>query len=130
MLAAVGCSKSPKGDARPTATASVSASPSASAAIPADVVKAICTSQFGGELASIEVYRRADGSVQTLELRPDITKVSHPPSQFFDLSGAVTATIPEFPVEPGSDEAKKWSDVRAGAVGDAKVAESIGCKGR
>ncbi|MCC6998083.1 MAG: hypothetical protein IT370_25945 [Deltaproteobacteria bacterium] len=133
-LAPAGCARKPRQQASPSPTASrppeppsppPSAPPRGETA--PGVYLAICRGQFGGDFASVQVYRSPAGDVQVLELRPDITKVSHPPTIFYDRDGAEVGVIPERPVVPGSAEALELAAIRTRAVGDATLAETVSC---
>ncbi|MFO0744464.1 MAG: hypothetical protein U1F43_02175 [Myxococcota bacterium] len=91
------------------------------------VVDAICGSRFGGDFASVIVYRADEGEVSGYELRPDLTRVSHPPSTIYDARGNEILVIPEHPVVPGSDEALAIQKKRAAATRDSKPAETLAC---
>ncbi len=135
--AGAGCTRKPRPQASPSPTASrppepPSPPPSPPSAPPRraaapGVYLAICMGQFGGDFASIQVYRSPSGDVHVLELRPDITKVSHPPTVFYDRDGAEVGAIPERPVVPGSAEALELAAIRTRAVGDASLAEEVSC---
>jgi hypothetical protein len=67
----------------------------------ADVLKAICASQFGqGDFASVDVFRNASGAVMVLALRPDITRFTHAPHTYFGSDGTSLLVVPERPVTP------------------------------
>ena len=129
-----GCTRKPRPQASPGPTASrppeppspPPSTPPRREAVPG-VYLAICSGQFGGDFASIQVYRSPAGDVQVLELRPDITKASHPPTIFYGPDGAEVGVIPEHPVVPGSAEALELGAIRTRAVGDASVAEQVSC---
>ena len=92
----------------------------------AAAIDAICSTRFAGLFASVLVYREAT-AVRALELRPDLTRASHPPTTIYDATGTLVLTIPEYPVVPGSDEARGWTEKRQAAIGAAQPAETIRC---
>ena len=104
------------------------AAPPDPAAPPPDAaaIDAICSTRFAGLFASVLVYRAAT-VVRALELRPDLSRASHPPTTIYDAAGTLVLTIPEHPVVPGSDEDRSWTEKRQVAIGAAQPAETIPC---
>jgi hypothetical protein len=65
----------------------------------ADVLQAICKSQFGqGDLAEVEVYRNASRAVTVLALRPDLTRFTHAPHTYYGPDGTSLLVVPDRPV--------------------------------
>jgi hypothetical protein len=102
-----------------------------------EVVRALCTSDTGGDASTIRVWRENDGTFVTMELSPDIAKHGpHAPTVFFDESGREMERIrgremeriPSTPVEPGSPKALEGQRRRENVVADGIAAETIACK--
>ena len=91
------------------------------------VVQKMCATQCAGPHARLTVFRRASGEVGVVRLDGDLESCSHPPRRYFDPAGEEILTIPEQPVEPGSEEAKKFAADQEAAVAGMKEAESLYC---
>ena len=86
--------------------------------------KAVCT----GRMAQITLWRDKQGAVRVLEYAGDIQRCSHPPTVFYDASGKEIAAIPNKPVAVGSDEQKKFAQIRDDAVKDLRKGDSVFCE--
>lgn len=92
-------------------------------------VRAICTSELGGDGARIQVWRRMDGTIATLELIAP-PSIADAPSVFFDETGRESQRIASHPVAPGSPEALDADRRRDMATADGKKAEVVRCGAR
>ena len=95
---------------------------------PSDAVLAkICASPCAGEFARIAVFRTAAGKIGALRFDGDLQQCSHPPRVYFDADGGEIVTIPERPVERGSEEAKRFAAQQEAAAAGMTEAESVRC---
>lgn len=99
--------------------------------VPDAVIHAVCTSDSGGDAATIQVWRERDGALVVLELSPDIGKRgSHAPTTFFDEAGREVLRLASHAVAPGSPEALEAERKRETVTLEGRKAEVIPCKGK
>jgi hypothetical protein len=92
-----------------------------------DTLHKLCTGQWGGQLASVKMYRDAQGIVKVLEMQPDISKIADAPSVFFDPSGKQIGQIGNHPVTPGSADQQAADKQRQDLVGGLTAGETVSC---
>jgi hypothetical protein len=67
----------------------------------AEVMKAICASQFGqGDLARVTTFRNASRAIVVLALLPDINRFTHAPHTYYGPDGKSLLVVPQRPVTP------------------------------
>lgn len=92
-----------------------------------EVIAKVCAAPCAGDFARIEVYRDDEGRVARLIFNGDLEDCSHPPQVYFDAAGEETATIPEEPIEPGSQRATELLAKRDAELEGLNKAETLAC---
>jgi hypothetical protein len=80
-------------------------------------------------MSRIVVLRSGEKIVRYLH-HGDIRRCSHPPSVYFDASGAEVGTIPMKPIQKGSDEEKKIDADHTKFAAGGKPVEETDCSGK
>jgi hypothetical protein len=89
------------------------------------VVAKICEHPCAGELASIAVFRDAQGAVGRYRFDGDLQVCSHPPRIYYDERGRNVLGVAHRPVE--KDEAEAIAQRQADAVAGFTEAETLRC---
>jgi len=97
--------------------------------IPDATIRAICKSQYGGDGASIQVWREKDGTFVVFELRPDAKKPDAPTTFFDDLPQEVLR-VSSHEGSAGSPQALEDERKRETVTLQGRKAEIIPCKGK
>lgn len=93
-----------------------------------EVLTKLCSSALcNGPMASLRVFRNAEGEVARMRFDGDLEACSHPPRIYFDAEGVETLSIPNEPVEPGSEKATAYQRKQAAEVDGLVEAEALGC---
>jgi hypothetical protein len=95
--------------------------------MPDATVHAICTSESGGDGATIQVWRESDGTFVVNELS---NKAHESPLVYFDDDGRETMRISSHSDTPSSPEALEAGRRRDLATRDGTKAEKIPCTGK
>lgn len=99
--------------------------------VPDSITHTLCTGEFGGDGAQIQVWRERDGTFVVFELKPDITKHGgHAPTTFYDDGAREVLRIASQAVAPSSPQALEADRRRESVTLEGKRAEIIGCKGK
>lgn len=138
MVALVACSPS-SGTPQPQSPPAAEADGSAPADPPPDApptapltahspaIERVCTASCAGPLASVVVFRDAEGRAARIRFDGDLQVCSHPPRIYFDARGVETLTVPNRPVVPDSPEALELQAQQAAQIEGLSEAESLGC---
>jgi hypothetical protein len=90
------------------------------------VVRGICASEFGGEAASVRVWRDEKGEIYLLELIPDRQKNALAPTVFYDDRGREQERMTTSP-KPSSPTALEAEGKREEITRGTQAAETIPC---
>ncbi len=92
------------------------------------ILKKICSSQFGGPLARITLWRDVDGGIFYYQFQGDISRILHAPTIFYDRFGEERLIIPEKPFDPKNEKFKELQEKKSKLLkGLNEEKESIFC---
>ncbi len=92
------------------------------------ILKKLCSSQFGGPLARINLWRDVDGGIFYYQFQGDISHILHAPTIFYDRLGEEKLIIPEKPFDPKSEKFKELQEKKSKLLkGLNEEKESIFC---
>ena len=87
-----------------------------------------CETECADELAQLVTYRDATGAIAIVTVQGSPQRCSHPPLRFLGPDGHERAAIPMQPVVPGSEEAKRFDEIRAKQLDGLTKAETVYCR--
>ncbi len=92
------------------------------------ILKKICSSQFGGPLARITLWRDVDGGIFYYQFQGDMSRIIHAPTIFYDRFGEEKLIIPEKPLDSKSEKFLELQEKRSKLLkGFNEEKESIFC---
>lgn len=96
-------------------------------AIPGVYAKA-CVTECADELAQLVTYRDAKGGIAIVSVQGSPARCSDPPLRFLGPDGVERAAIPMQPVVSGSDDAKRFDQIRAHQLDGLTKSETMYCR--